>query len=134
VTLQVIFHELAERDLNDAAAYYFAQERPGLGEAFLAEVARVVRLLAELSLAGSPSNNDIRRWRLRRFPYAVIYRIRTITSACSRLRPSSAVLLTGTAGREPARSNKPLQLTTAAGRPSASLWRPQLDADTFRPT
>lgn len=93
MTLQVIFHELAERELNDAAAYYFARERPGLGEAFLAELARVVRLLAELPLAGSPSNEDIRRWRLRRFPYAVIYRIRTdhvrvLAIAAIKRRPS----------------------------------------------
>jgi hypothetical protein len=32
VTLQVIFHERAERELNDAAAYYYAQDRPGLAK------------------------------------------------------------------------------------------------------
>jgi toxin ParE1/3/4 len=40
VTLRVIFHKLAERELNDAASYYYAQERPGLGAAFLGEVTR----------------------------------------------------------------------------------------------
>jgi toxin ParE1/3/4 len=33
-------HNLAEREPNDAAAYYYAQERPGLGEAFLALLPR----------------------------------------------------------------------------------------------
>jgi hypothetical protein len=41
VTLPVIFHELAENELNEAAAYY-AHARPGLGEAFVAEVQRAV--------------------------------------------------------------------------------------------
>jgi plasmid stabilization system protein ParE len=77
VTLSIIFHELAERELNDAAAYYYAQDRPGLGEAFLAEVERVVRLLAAKPLAGTLGRADTLNWRLRRFPYAVVYRIRT---------------------------------------------------------
>jgi plasmid stabilization system protein ParE len=53
MTLPIIFHELAERELNDAAAYYYAQERPGLGGAFLAEVERVIRLLAQKPMAGT---------------------------------------------------------------------------------
>ena len=93
MTLQVIFHELAERELNDAAAYYYAQDRPGLGEAFLAEVERVVRLLAERPMAGTSAGEDILRWRLRRFPYAVIYRARTdhiriLAIAAHKRRPS----------------------------------------------
>jgi toxin ParE1/3/4 len=93
VTLQIIFHELAERELNDTAAYYYAQDRPGLGEAFLAEVQRVTRLLAEKPMAGTSVREDILRWRLRRFPYAIIYRIRTdhiriLAVAAHKRRPS----------------------------------------------
>ncbi|UQA62916.1 type II toxin-antitoxin system RelE/ParE family toxin [Polyangium aurulentum] len=93
MTLPVIFHALAERELNDAAAYYYAQERPGLGGAFLAEVERVVRLIAEKPMAGTAAREDIRRWRLRRFPYEVIYRIRAdhiriLAIAAHKRRPS----------------------------------------------
>ena len=91
--MQVIFHEFAERELNDAIAYYYSQDRPGLGEAFLAEVERVTRLLAEKPMAGTSVREDILRWRLRRFPYAVIYRIRTdhiriLAIAAHKRRPS----------------------------------------------
>lgn len=93
MTLPVIFHELAERELNDAASYYYAQERPGLGEAFLTEVTRVLRLLAALPTAGSLDHEDIRRWRLRRFPYAILYRVRVdhvrvLAIAANKRRPS----------------------------------------------
>jgi plasmid stabilization system protein ParE len=93
MTLPIVFHELAERELNDTAAYYYAQERPGLGEAFLAEVERVIHLMAEKPTAGTAVREDIRRWRLRRFPYAVIYRIRAdhvriLAIAAHKRRPS----------------------------------------------
>jgi plasmid stabilization system protein ParE len=51
VTLPVIFHDLAEGELNEAAAYY-AQARPGLGDAFIKEVQRAVESLAAAPLAG----------------------------------------------------------------------------------
>jgi hypothetical protein len=44
VTLPAIFHDLAEEELNEAAAFY-ARARPGLGDAFLAEVHRAVDAL-----------------------------------------------------------------------------------------
>ena len=51
MTLPVIFHELAESELNEAAEYY-AQARLGLGEAFLTEVQGAVNALAATPLAG----------------------------------------------------------------------------------
>jgi hypothetical protein len=51
VTLPVIFHELAENELNEAAPYY-AHARPGLGAAFIAEVQSVVDALIAMPLAG----------------------------------------------------------------------------------
>jgi plasmid stabilization system protein ParE len=75
MSLPVIFHELAERELNEAAAYY-ANTRPGLGEAFLVEVQRAVDALAAKPAAARPGAGDIRWWRVRRFPYSVYYRIR----------------------------------------------------------
>jgi plasmid stabilization system protein ParE len=73
--LPVIFHELVEGELNEAAAYY-ALARPGLGEAFLAEVQHAVDALAAAPLAGSAVDLDVRWWIVRRFPYSVLYRIR----------------------------------------------------------
>ena len=75
MTLPVIFHELAENELNEAAAYY-AQARPGLGEAFLAEVQGAVDALAASPLAGQSVEGDVRWWLVRRFPYSVFYRVR----------------------------------------------------------
>jgi len=50
--LPVIFHEFAQNELNEAAAYY-AQTRPGLGEAFIVEVEQAVAALAAAPHAGA---------------------------------------------------------------------------------
>lgn len=73
--LPVIFHELADCELNEAIAYY-AQARPGLGETFLAEVEHAVEALAEAPFAGQVVDNDVRWWLVKRFPYSVLYRVR----------------------------------------------------------
>ena len=75
MTLPVVFHDLAEEELNEAAAYY-AQARPGLGDAFLAEAQRAVSALAASPLAGTAVEGDVRWWLLARFPYSVLYRVR----------------------------------------------------------
>ena len=74
MTLRVIFHDRAEEELNEAAGYY-ARARPGLGDAFLAEVQRAVEALLAAPLAGAVMEGDVRRWLVRRFPYSVLYRI-----------------------------------------------------------
>ena len=73
--LPVIFHDLAQSELNEAAAYY-ARVRPGLGDAFLAEVEGAVDALVASPLAGTAVENDVRWWLVRRFPYSVLYRVR----------------------------------------------------------
>jgi toxin ParE1/3/4 len=75
VTLPVIFHELAEEELNEAAAHY-AHARPGLGDAFVAEVQRAVDLVAALPFAGRAVDDEVRWWVVKRFPYSVLYRVR----------------------------------------------------------
>jgi len=75
VTLPVIFHEGAEDELNEAAAYY-AQARPGLGEAFVTEVQCAVDAIAASPLVGTQIENGVRRWLVKRFPYSVLYRVR----------------------------------------------------------
>ena len=68
----VSFHELAERELNDAAAYY-ARESPSLGIAFIEELERCIDAIVQRPDAGAPVRGPIRRWLCRRFPYALLY-------------------------------------------------------------
>jgi toxin ParE1/3/4 len=67
------FHELAERELNEAAAYYRAEAGPQLASAFLDEVERVVALVALKPEAGRTLLGAVHAWPLRRFPYSVLY-------------------------------------------------------------
>lgn len=67
------FHDLAERELNDAARYYEG-ERSGLGAEFIDEVGRCAASITRHPAAGAPVRGDVRRRFLRRFPYALLYR------------------------------------------------------------
>lgn len=75
MTLLVVFHQLAEDELNEAAACY-ARTSIRLGEAFIAEVQHAVDLLAALPSAGREIEADVRWWVVKRFPYSVLYRER----------------------------------------------------------
>ena len=68
------FHRLAEYELNEAAQYYELEE-PGLGSAFLEEVDRCLRSIAEQPEAGQILQGSVRRRLLRRFPYGLLYKI-----------------------------------------------------------
>ena len=69
--LPVIFHEFAQNELNEAAAYY-AQARPGLGEAFIVEVEQAVAALAAAPHAGAEVESSVRWWLVKRFPYPTL--------------------------------------------------------------
>jgi len=69
------FHRLAKRELNEAAHYYDC-ESPGLGVAFLAEVRHCLGRIHEHPEAGARLLGNVRRRRLRRFPYALLYSIK----------------------------------------------------------
>ena len=73
MTLAVVFHERAESEMNEAAAYY-ASARIGIGEAFLAEVKHAVDVLAASPLAGRAGDGEVRRRLVGRFPYCIVYR------------------------------------------------------------
>ena len=67
----------AADELDEAANWYDAQ-RAGLGREFVLEVREAVRALAREPQAGSPvdvvdATLGIRRVRVRRFPYQVVY-------------------------------------------------------------
>jgi plasmid stabilization system protein ParE len=69
------FHYLAERELNDAAAYY-ERERVGLGIAFLEELERCVESVLDHPEAAPLIGKRVRRKLLSQFPYGLIYSIR----------------------------------------------------------
>jgi toxin ParE1/3/4 len=71
---RVSFHELAERELNDAALYY-EQERTGLGVKFLDEVERVISSMIRNPNAGKQVRGRVRRRISRKFPYGILYSV-----------------------------------------------------------
>ena len=68
------FHRLADRELNEAAQYYDL-ENPGLGSSFLREVDRCLQSIEAHPEAGVVLRGSVRRRLLRRFPYALLYKI-----------------------------------------------------------
>lgn len=70
----VRFHPLAELELREASEHY-AQTEPGLREAFLGEVERCYRVIAEYPEMGMRTGGSVRRLALDRFPYTLFYRI-----------------------------------------------------------
>jgi plasmid stabilization system protein ParE len=64
--------ESAQVELDDAIAWY-ASQAPGLGDAFLIETLKTLKLIEQYPKAWHPLTQQIRRCRLRRFPYSVIY-------------------------------------------------------------
>jgi hypothetical protein len=69
------FHRLAEHELNEAAQYYDLEE-PGLGSSFLEEVDRCLQSIEAYPEAGAVLHGSVRRRLLRRFPYALVYKIK----------------------------------------------------------
>ena len=69
------FHRLADRELNEAARYYDL-ENPGLGSSFLKEVDRCLQSIEGHPEAGVILRGSVRRRLLRRFPYALLYKIK----------------------------------------------------------
>ncbi len=76
MTRRARFHRLAEREFTEAAEY-FERESPGLGAAFIAEVERCVAGIVEYPESGSVLVGAVRRRLVRRFPYSVLYSIKT---------------------------------------------------------
>ena len=64
--------ESAQVELDDAIAWY-ASQAPGLGDAFLIETLKTLKLIEQYPKAWHPLTQQVRRCRLRRFPYSVVY-------------------------------------------------------------
>jgi plasmid stabilization system protein ParE len=73
--VKVEFHPDADSELRAAATYY-EDHVPGLGDEFLAEVERACSSLSERQSLGPRLDVEHRRFSLRRFPFGLIYRLK----------------------------------------------------------
>jgi plasmid stabilization system protein ParE len=71
----VEFHPAARGELIQSAKYYQAQS-PGLGRRFALAVLDAVHRIQESPLLYRVLEGDVRRCRVLRFPYGVVYRTR----------------------------------------------------------
>ncbi len=62
----------AQAELHEAIAWY-AEQAPGLGDAFLIETLKAIKLIGQFPSAWHPLTAQIRRCRPKRFPYSVVY-------------------------------------------------------------
>jgi toxin ParE1/3/4 len=68
----VVFHPLAEQELLEAAD--FCKTRAvGLGNDFIREVEHMLAQIVASPEAGNILARTIRRWLVRRFPFAILY-------------------------------------------------------------
>ena len=64
--------EVAQQELDEAVSYYNGQVA-GLGDAFLLETVAAIERIRQFPDAWHPLGEGVRRCRLRRFPYGLIY-------------------------------------------------------------
>jgi len=85
----------AEDDLDEAIAWY-EREEPGLGQRFRAAVREALTTIAANPGLGSRvphvTDDDARRWLVKRFPYAIVYyetqtEVRVVAVAHGHRRP-----------------------------------------------
>ncbi len=73
---RVSFHELAEFELNDAITF-LEERREGLGSRFLTAVESAVAYIRQHPEASPVVIKDIRRKVLKRFPYSLMFAVRS---------------------------------------------------------
>ena len=74
MTLPVVFHPAVQGEL-DAAYRWYEQQRPGLGDDFLAAIEEVFKRIGQTPKGHQVIYKDVRRGLPRRFPYGVFYRV-----------------------------------------------------------
>jgi plasmid stabilization system protein ParE len=74
VSRKVIFHRLANEELNDAAQHYESSSA-GLGQEFLQKIERCIRCIVRHPRAGSVLSGEVRNWLARAFLCAVVYSV-----------------------------------------------------------
>jgi plasmid stabilization system protein ParE len=70
----LVFRPEVQEELNEAYSWYESQ-KPGLGDEFLDCLDETVNLICQMPESYAVTYRDIRRAIVRRFPYAVYYRI-----------------------------------------------------------
>ncbi len=70
------FHPDAEAEFDESVAYY-EQFQPGLGLEFAEEVHAAITRVAQFPNAWSVLSKNSRRCLVSRFPYAVIYQVKS---------------------------------------------------------
>ena len=75
MTWRLVLRRRAVREIKDAYDWYEAQ-RADLGETFLGELERVLDVLAQHPLRFPVLHATVRRALTRRFPYAILFRVR----------------------------------------------------------
>ena len=73
MTRRAAFTARAIADVEGAFEWY-EQQRRGLGTEFVAAVLQVIAVIERLPEVGRPVHREVRRVRVRRFPYMVYYR------------------------------------------------------------
>ncbi len=74
--MKVGFLQTADDEFVEAIAYYNLQSE-GLGLEFAAEVKRALGRILQYPTAWTPLSKRTRRCRLNRFPYALLYQVRS---------------------------------------------------------
>lgn len=72
--MNVRFYDAAERELDDAIAYY-EHELPGLGRRFRQAVQSALNRIKLFPEAYSPLSRRTRRCLVNKFPYGIIYKV-----------------------------------------------------------
>ncbi len=70
------FHEAAEPEI-EAAIDFYERQQVGLGFRFFSEIEDALRLISENPLAWERMDEQTHRCLTNRFPYAVIYRVKS---------------------------------------------------------
>jgi len=78
VSPRLAFTPQASADIEDAHGWYDAQ-RAGLGSEFERELEVVIRFLEKMPEAGPVVHRTLRRLLVKRYPYAVYYRVTEAT-------------------------------------------------------
>ena len=90
--MSYFFHPAAEAEYLESIAYY-ESKRPGLGAMYLAEFENIMELVcAKPHMYAIEKLPDIRRMRMKRFPFTVLYRessrtVQVLAVAHHRRRP-----------------------------------------------
>lgn len=78
--MQVRFLRPDEAEIEEQVAY-FDRQRPGLGDRFEQDLLDTVKFMTDHALTGKPISANIRKLRLRTFPFDVIYAVDAETIA-----------------------------------------------------